>query len=156
MHRQCEEGQKNAVISAWECGQLLNEQKERLEHGEWLPWVMLNCEFDKSQATRYMQLASNYAHAHNLEAFSSIRSALRLIAKEAKKNKPPAPPVEQIFSWEKDERIIAMESGLTAIREVIPVLKSATVDVGYATYRLKMLRKSLIKRLEEIGDVGEP
>ena len=39
------------------CGMELLAAKEQAPHGEWLPWVEKNCEFERTTAFRYMQLA---------------------------------------------------------------------------------------------------
>jgi len=41
---------------ALKCGELLTVQKEKLEHGEWIPWIKENLVFNERQAQKYMQL----------------------------------------------------------------------------------------------------
>jgi hypothetical protein len=51
------EGKKNIVRKAIEVGGWLNDAKEKVEHGEWLPWLKANCQISERTAQRYMHLA---------------------------------------------------------------------------------------------------
>ena len=68
--RQCGE---SAIIHAINCGELLIEQKSRLKHGEFKPWIEANCEFTYHSAKKYMQV---HKQKDNALSFSSIRQAL--------------------------------------------------------------------------------
>jgi len=82
---------QNMVQYAIEIGQILEEVKSSLEHGDFIPWVMSNCEFSRYQAVRYMRLASNVARApHLLENATSIREALEIIKEEKEPKQLPA------------------------------------------------------------------
>lgn len=45
------------VEHAYECGLLLNEQKKRLSHGEWEPWLKENWRQSERTARDYMRIA---------------------------------------------------------------------------------------------------
>jgi hypothetical protein len=63
------------------CGQLLIEQKAKLSHGEWLPWVMQYCDMSEQQARRYMQVAEAYrSRGFDFNGIDSIKGILRLLA----------------------------------------------------------------------------
>jgi hypothetical protein len=47
---------ETAIRKAWEIGQALQEAKQRLGHGDWLPWVQNNCPFSHDKATKYMKI----------------------------------------------------------------------------------------------------
>jgi hypothetical protein len=64
---------ESVVDYAIQCGQLLIEQKARLKHGEWKPWVEANCEFSFRAAQKYMQVSSQKRTAMR---FSSLQQAL--------------------------------------------------------------------------------
>jgi hypothetical protein len=71
---------QNMVEYAIEIGQILIEVKASLEHGDFIPWVMANCDFNRMQAWRYMKLAeANVSHAIHFEGVTSIREALKLL-----------------------------------------------------------------------------
>lgn len=59
MHRDNENHAQKMIHNAIQIGQLLSEQKESLEHGEWIPWVKDNLCFDARQAQRYMRAYQN-------------------------------------------------------------------------------------------------
>jgi hypothetical protein len=54
--RSCAE---TAVQHAVRCGELLVEQKARLEHGEFGNWIAAHCEFSQATANNYMRSAQN-------------------------------------------------------------------------------------------------
>ena len=47
---------QEAIKVAIECGRLLVEQKSKMNHGDWLPWVGKNCYFTIRTAQRYIKL----------------------------------------------------------------------------------------------------
>jgi hypothetical protein len=67
-----------------ECGRLLSEAKEQIEHGEWLAWLEDNFNGSSATAERWMRL-----HEHRDE-IESVVVALKLIArpKTRSKSKP--------------------------------------------------------------------
>jgi DUF3102 family protein len=64
-------------------GALLIEAKELVAHGEWLPWLRVNCRIGERQARTYMRLARN---RHRLE--SAVAADLTIAAAEALVGKP--------------------------------------------------------------------
>jgi phage N-6-adenine-methyltransferase len=56
-HRLANESATTAVEHAIKCGKLLQQQKARLAHGEWQPWVKANCKFSYPSAKVYMNAA---------------------------------------------------------------------------------------------------
>ena len=80
------------VQHAMEAGGLLIEAKEKVGHGEWLPWLRANCEFSERTAQAYMRVAKR---AGELEANPHVadlplREALALLAAP----QPQEPTVE--------------------------------------------------------------
>ena len=51
-----------AGASIVEIGKRLIEAKEKLEHGEWLPWLSEKVNFSESMAQRFMRVAREYAN----------------------------------------------------------------------------------------------
>lgn len=56
LHSQLSGHLKKSVSIACEIGQKLTQIKAELNHGEFLPWIESNCEFDRTTATRYIKL----------------------------------------------------------------------------------------------------
>ena len=50
---------KRGVEHAIAAGALLLEAKEKLQHGQWLPWLEEHCGLSERSARRYMRLARN-------------------------------------------------------------------------------------------------
>jgi len=69
-HRLARQCAGSAVEHAIRCGELLQEVKASLKHGEFGPWIEAHCGFDRSTATRYMKAARQIATG---VAISSLR-----------------------------------------------------------------------------------
>lgn len=67
-------------------GSLLTQERGRLKHGDWLPWVKANLTFTDRTARNYIRVYENRERLI-LESVSDLGSAYRLIA-------PPPPPKE--------------------------------------------------------------
>jgi len=133
----------NSLQHAIRCGELLIQQKKQLSHGEWLPWVMINCDFSKDKAERYMRIA-NSATSPNLGEAKTFYSALKLLQEE-KRAERKTEPVEKniLFSWFNDESYLAMEQGIEALKHGVNVLIGANADPGVARHILRMTRGML-------------
>jgi hypothetical protein len=76
-HVQAQEAADEAVRVAAETGDLLAEVKDRLKHGEWLPWLADNFRADVRTAQGYMRLAAN---AQRVSHLPTVREALKALA----------------------------------------------------------------------------
>src|SRR5208337_1973314 len=84
---------KRSIEHAMAAGDLLNEAKDRLVHGQWGPWLEANCEMSARTARRYMNLASNrdFIEAKMATvADLTIRGADKLLAAPADEDDAPA------------------------------------------------------------------
>lgn len=162
---------RTSLDHAIRCGQLLIEQKERLEHGEWLPWVMENCAFSERHAQRYMELALNttrvsdlpdlpvypsYQTAKQIDQATSIRGALKILASDKKASKPqPTPEPEKVtFSWTNEGNVQAMLDGMRSMQAGVSMLIKADRDIGVAKHLLSMMRKFMVALIEKIDAGG--
>lgn len=104
-----EKGAFNWLSHVIKCGQLLIEQKAKLEHGEWLPSLMQYCNLRERQARRYMEVA-NRSRETDLEDVDSIRGVLRLLAKpsELKGTGAEEKPIQLKFMKVEWVRILAV------------------------------------------------
>jgi len=65
-----------ALRAAHLCGSLLNQEKEKLEHGEWLGWLGDNCPFIcERHAQRFMKLAKTTL-VSDLDKYENQKQAL--------------------------------------------------------------------------------
>lgn len=71
-----------AVQKVLEAGNLLQQAKERLPHGEYLPWVQQACLLKPSYAQKLIQAAEfvNTAHERHLEAVADMNTLFLLSA----------------------------------------------------------------------------
>lgn len=81
---------KSSVTHAMQAGELLLEAKEKVDHGEWLPWLKANFPFSDRTARLYMQI---YRRREDVEAKMAtvadltVREAVETIA-NAKPKRP--------------------------------------------------------------------
>lgn len=62
-----------------EIGRRLNEAKERLSHGEWLPWLQEKVDFSERSAQNFMRLAREYEKSAEIADLGASK-ALALLA----------------------------------------------------------------------------
>jgi hypothetical protein len=96
-HDRAHDAARSAIEHAIECGRLLIEARQKVNHGGWLPWVENNLQFGARQAQKYMRLAE---HAGDCQmriqnSYLDLDGALKLLAKpraevEAGTDKPAA------------------------------------------------------------------
>ncbi|MBA3735169.1 MAG: DUF3102 domain-containing protein [Actinobacteria bacterium] len=78
-HELARAGAESFVYHADRCGQALIEAKEKVGHGEWLPWLAANFNGSERTAQAYTRLAANPQRVADLEE-PSLRKALQAIA----------------------------------------------------------------------------
>lgn len=79
----------NAVVHAIKCGELLEEAKSSVAHGEWLPWIDQHFEGSQQTASVYMRLYAKYGGSRDLPA--SISQAIRSLMPSDPREKPQEP-----------------------------------------------------------------
>jgi len=60
-------------------GEVLTEIKNRVGHGQWLPYIRENLELERAQVSNYMLLAANYQRVSDLPAGMSMREELKAL-----------------------------------------------------------------------------
>jgi Protein of unknown function (DUF3102) len=98
------------LVHAITAGKLLIEAKDKLDHGQWLPWIRENCLISARTASRYMRLAR---HAPDLESKSAnvadltVEQAFTLISKATDPDNPEVPPQgstwDEVCAWARDQ-----------------------------------------------------
>src|SRR5687768_15050907 len=79
-HEAAESDWRSALGHALRAGELLNEAKERVEHGDWSRWLRINFPASERTARLYMQAAANRQRVAEVGA-TSLREAVKAIAK---------------------------------------------------------------------------
>ena len=59
-HIQCLQAMRYGLDHAVKVGELLNQAKEIVDHGDWLPWIADNCKFSERTARAYMRVNRNW------------------------------------------------------------------------------------------------
>jgi len=76
---------RTSLDNAFRIGELLIQEKARLAHGQWLPWLKSNVPFSDHTARNYIRCFENRGRL-KLESVSNLAEAYRLLAP------PPARP----------------------------------------------------------------
>ncbi len=69
-------GMRQTVADAIRAGEILSQVKDRLGHGEFLPWIEENCGFSRQTADNYRRL---YEHRDKLPTVSNLQEAYKKI-----------------------------------------------------------------------------
>jgi hypothetical protein len=85
---------RTSLDKAIRIGELLTEQKAKLKHGQWLPWVKENLPFEHATASRYMSVYVRRDEISQREKFG-LTDAYRLLS-------APAEPEVELFPAESE------------------------------------------------------
>lgn len=137
-HEACERSARSAVEHAIRAGQLLEEVKAHLRHGEWLPWLTKNVPFSQQTANAYMRIAANYGTSRDLPA--SVNAALRGLAKPKRPLSPGTPRRTQHEDVEEELRRLFVRGEWrvpgTPESHAIPDASIAWAVLGVTLYKL--------------------
>ena len=132
--------QKGTLEYAIKTGELLQEAKNKVKHGEWSKWLELNCpNIPARTATDYMKLAEQQARiAPNRQraADLSIRGALRAIKpqpepKTRQKPKKSKPDLEGLLhDLAPDELLTALEAARWDAEKLLTLAHCIVNKVG--------------------------
>ncbi len=85
LHAGIFDGMKKTVQDAIRIGDILQQVKERLEHGHFMSWVRANCDFSQDTARNYMKLSQyqdKFGSVRNLQEAYQITERLEAHAKK--------------------------------------------------------------------------
>ncbi len=74
-HKRTTEAAVTALEHARQLGELLEQAKEQLSHGQWLPWLHENCSVNPRQAQKYMRVAREWDRVSSEGNFLTIDEA---------------------------------------------------------------------------------
>jgi hypothetical protein len=77
LHGEIEGKLRTTVQDAIRAGEILTQVKERMEHGEFLPWVERSCKFSRETGSRYMRL---FEHQNKLVSVTNLQDAYKEVA----------------------------------------------------------------------------
>lgn len=76
LHSEIEQKLRTTVQDAIRAGEILTQVKDRLDHGEFLPWIERNCGFSRMTATQYMRL---FVHQDKCKNALHLQEAYRQV-----------------------------------------------------------------------------
>ena len=132
---------RRTVEQAWECGRLLTELKEVMEHGAWLPWLEEN-EIPRRTASHFMRLHHAYQMG-KLDRFGSVDAALKAL--------PPATP-KALPAGRGEPGLTVHEKRLVERDQLVKENRELKVELQEAG-NVASEKKQLVAHLEsELGD----
>jgi hypothetical protein len=112
-HTKIVAAKRNIVAEAIGVGELLNQAKARMKHGEWLPWLKNNCLLSERTANRYMWTAKPEnkqkleqvlaAKSATMADLDSLNEAVWMISEEDEPEAPAQEPAETAETEDTDD-----------------------------------------------------
>jgi len=121
-HRAAQTCAADAVKHAIRCGELLIEQKKRLDHGEFQKWIKLNCEFAYSTAARYLKAADQKSTGVEFCSLSELFPSGR---PGAIKKTVPSKPIEAVTTI---TAVIAAKAPADTDGDFVPLMPTDDAD----------------------------
>lgn len=109
-HDACEQAYRSGLDHARRAGNLLNQVKSQLRHGQWLTWLAENCSLAERTAQAYMRVDREWAKLEESATIAdlSFRDALTLLSEPEEPtiqvveaelvSEPPQRPSQQKFA----------------------------------------------------------
>jgi hypothetical protein len=92
LHKEVMTRAKMTLVDAMRIGELLTNQRVKLDHGEWLPWIEKHLEFSQRTAYNYMNA---FARADEIKKLATVANLKQLNLKDIYRNlsdeSPPKP-----------------------------------------------------------------
>ena len=160
-HRSCERTFRFALGHAMRAGDALNEVKELLTHGQWLPWLEENFEGSIRVAQTYMRLAKHRDELANTQnsAHLSIDAALKELAapkpETVEEETEVLEALEAEMEQDFDKRVAEMRERSRAAEERHREQRRKNHGLMFmeASNHLSRARRELKKAVEVIRDV---
>lgn len=126
-----------------EIGRRLNEAKERLSHGEWLPWLKERVAFSERTAQDFMRLAKEYGESAEIADLGAAK-ALALMAL----------PVSERVGFAEEKHLVNGEEK-TAAEMTVKELKEAIREREEARAELSAAEAAREKMAEDVKLLNE-
>ena len=158
-------GRRVTLLCGIEIGRRLNEAKELLKHGEWLPWLEKETDFSERQAQRYMKVFNEYGAAQlglfgpetNATSLSDlpISKALALLSVPESEREQFAEEVgaEDLSTRELEKLIQEKKEAEERAEALAQERDSARKELQTATARLEDTQKALAHSMETEGEL---
>ena len=111
-------------------GRCLNEAKDLLPHGEWLPWLTERVEFSPRTAQKFMKLAREWSNANTLADLGASKALMLL-----------ALPTEEREQFVEENNVIDMSA--RQLEAAIKERDEARIDAADAQKSAMKLREAL-------------
>lgn len=160
-------GRRVTLLCGIEIGRRLNEAKELLKHGEWLPWLEKETEFSERQAQRYMKVFNEYGAAQlglfgpetNATSLSDlpISKALALLSVPESEREQFAEEVgaEDLSTRELEKLIQEKKEAEERAEALAQERDSARKELQTTTARLEDTQKALAHSMETESELTQ-
>src|SRR6185312_10936826 len=130
-----------AIQHAAEAGRILLQVKQRLGHGEFMPWIETNCDFAQSTASRYIRAAQQISTGIEISSLTALFPSGR------KTEKPEEPTPTMKASWSQPSEKLEEKQ--------LPPNSSETVSTSESTGRAATLSDDKVQVSDDKGKVSE-
>ena len=146
---------QKAVEYAFEIGQLLNEAKPQINHGEWEQWLTEHCHLALRTARAYMKLAKAFPSLSEAKrqrvADLPIREALKAISTDPTPLPPREPAARRVNSLEDRQRVKSVF--LNARDQLTKAAKTIDYAIPIKGGEVAALRKKLEAVLQQLTEL---
>ncbi len=111
LHGEIISAAKSSLQKAKRIGELLTQQKEKLEHGQWLPWLKANLPISQQTASNYMRIFRDWETVKLLNV-GNLSEAYRLLAP------PKEPDALSEIETRISERLRPLDDARAALLEI--------------------------------------
>jgi hypothetical protein len=170
LHGEVWEEARLTITKAIRIGELLVAQKEKLTHGEWLPWIKTSLKFGQQQVSRYVNCFNNrhllddpnYASRRSLSIATLARG--KPVTRGAKSRSGTEPPetdnepesgTEQDISTSAEQLLDQIEFFADSLLRLYRKSDSAREKLDALAEQLLALRHWLYRNLKNIDPKGD-
>lgn len=93
LHAEILDAARTSLPKAIKIGELLTGLKDKMEHGQWLPWIQKNLSFSDRTAARYIKCFSERDRLGKFDSVTNLTEAYELLS-EPKTEPAPLPPTD--------------------------------------------------------------
>jgi len=126
--------QANVVSRAIKAGELLKEAKNKVPHGDWLPWLKTDCELSVRTAQRYMKWADDKPRLEKICREKNVTMSHLTLNQAAQLLRGPPNPSDE---YDKAEEVLirklaklSPEEADASVRANIKKLKDAVAELA--------------------------
>lgn len=138
LHAECFSAMRNTVEKAIVIGELLFAKKDECKHGEWLPWIKANLQFDRRTAGKYMSCFEKREELPNCPLTGNL--TIEEFSKNKAKSRPKPKPDVAPKPHPRHDEMVALHDGGRTYEQISAELGIGARQVRHSVEREKIVR----------------